>query len=441
MTVYRSVGPLVFDPFTTAQRDALNPKERMLLFNITTGQFEVRYEGAWRGLLLLDIAGKITAAHHGELWGNLHPEYAQIAVPEQITAAWVLAEGGSLRGTPGNPPLGELAPPRKTTTGAPTHSAGLGSFCYVAPDDDLYQNNDGGTGWTKIGNGGGGANHNLLSATHLDTLAASVVDGDIVIGNVTPKWSRLAIAVPAANIRNVLGIDNGELRPSWKTALDATNPADIAGAAAPGTAVVFPHRDHVHKHPSGLGADLHHPLGHTLASHTTRLHANLSDDGGLLSLPLGHIMSGIAASRPAAATAGRFYYATDRKVLYRDTGSAWVIANAAVPVSMLYVPGTIPHNQNDLGDAMQVLPDIAFLKNVYARVKTAPIGGTFIIRIVKNGVEIATDFTFAAGVNTASGVLTDVQALFAQNDYWTFNAKAGTAGNLPDNINVQLRPG
>lgn len=38
-----------------------------------------------------------------------------------------------------------------------------------------------------------GITHNLLSATHPDTLAASVVRGDIIVGNATPKWSRLPI--------------------------------------------------------------------------------------------------------------------------------------------------------------------------------------------------------------------------------------------------------
>jgi len=58
----------------------------------------------------------------------------------------------------------------------------------------------------------------------------------------------LAIAVPAANVRNVLGVDNGELRPSWKTVLDATNPTTltVSTAAAPGTSLVFSHRDHAH---------------------------------------------------------------------------------------------------------------------------------------------------------------------------------------------------
>jgi len=90
------------------------------------------------------------------------------------------------------------------------------------------------------------ARHVLLSTSHTDTLAAAVVDGDVIIGNVTPRWSRLAIAVPAANVRNVLGIDNAELRPSWKTALDVVNPADVVAAAAPGTSLIFSHRDHVH---------------------------------------------------------------------------------------------------------------------------------------------------------------------------------------------------
>jgi hypothetical protein len=87
--------------------------------------------------------------------------------------------------------------------------------------------------------------HNLLSTPHGDTLAAGVTDGSIVIGNVTPAWSELVISIPAANVRNVLGIDNGELRPSWKTALDATNPAAI-GSVGPGTSLVFAHRDHIH---------------------------------------------------------------------------------------------------------------------------------------------------------------------------------------------------
>ena len=37
----------------------------------------------------------------------------------------------------------------------------------------------------------------------------------------------------------------------------------------------------------------------------------------------GLIRSGMDVSKPAASIAGRFYWATDTKILYRDTGSAW----------------------------------------------------------------------------------------------------------------------
>lgn len=40
------------------------------------------------------------------------------------------------------------------------------------------------------------------------------------------------------------------------------------------------------------------------------------------------IMTGVLGSRPAAATAGRLYAATDNGIIYRDTGSVWsAIAN------------------------------------------------------------------------------------------------------------------
>jgi hypothetical protein len=89
---------------------------------------------------------------------------------------------------------------------------------------------------------------NLLSAYHGDTTAASVVRGDIITGQgATPKWSRLAISVPAANVLNVLGVANGDTEPAWKTVLDASDPATLStGAASPGTSLVFAHRDHVH---------------------------------------------------------------------------------------------------------------------------------------------------------------------------------------------------
>ena len=43
----------------------------------------------------------------------------------------------------------------------------------------------------------------------------------------------------------------------------------------------------------------------------------------------GTILSDLLASRPAAATVDRFFWATDEHILYRDTGAAWVKASVA----------------------------------------------------------------------------------------------------------------
>jgi len=59
--------------------------------------------------------------------------------------------------------------------------------------------------------------HNVLSATHGDTLTASVVRGDLIIGNSTPKWARLAIG--AAN--TVLKSDGTDV--SWNTSTGTGN--------------------------------------------------------------------------------------------------------------------------------------------------------------------------------------------------------------------------
>ena len=108
--------------------------------------------------------------------------------------------------------------------------------------------------------------HDVFSTSHSDvTGAAAVVDGDLIIGNVTPKWSKLAITVPAAGLINHLAVANGELRPSWKALFDATVPDTIAesAAAAAGTAVVAARRDHTHGAPATWA-----PSAHALSAHS-----------------------------------------------------------------------------------------------------------------------------------------------------------------------------
>lgn len=118
--------------------------------------------------------------------------------------------------------------------------------------------------------------HDILSATHDDTTPAACVLGDIITGQAGPAWARLAISVPAANVRNVLGIDNGETGPSWKAMFDANNPTTIGigDAAAPGTSLLASHRDHQHASPATWTATAHNLLsaihGDTTASNVAR---------------------------------------------------------------------------------------------------------------------------------------------------------------------------
>jgi len=66
--------------------------------------------------------------------------------------------------------------------------------------------------------------HNLLSATHGDTLTDTVVRGDIIIGNSTPKWSRLPFPTssPSGKI-----LQAGPTDVAW-----STNPITIGASAS-----------------------------------------------------------------------------------------------------------------------------------------------------------------------------------------------------------------
>ncbi|HEX7069689.1 MAG TPA: hypothetical protein VF190_02740, partial [Rhodothermales bacterium] len=91
----------------------------------------------------------------------------------------------------------------------PTLSAGSGSpeNVVVAPVGSVYLQTDAtevcevlwtkgantdSTGWGNLcGEGGGTGSHNLLSATHSDTVANAAVRGAVIVANSTPAWARL----------------------------------------------------------------------------------------------------------------------------------------------------------------------------------------------------------------------------------------------------------
>ncbi len=84
--------------------------------------------------------------------------------------------------------------------------------------------------------------------TQYITKALYTSTGDLLVGSGVSNPARLAVQIPAANVRNVFGLDNGDTTPLWKTALDAVAPTASAPGdiAAPGTSLIFSHRDHTH---------------------------------------------------------------------------------------------------------------------------------------------------------------------------------------------------
>ena len=76
--------------------------------------------------------------------------------------------------------------------------------------------------------GGGGADHNLLSATHLDTVIASPVLGDLLFANVTPAWTKLAgNTTTTKNFLTQTGSGAVSAAPAWGTIADGDVPAAL----------------------------------------------------------------------------------------------------------------------------------------------------------------------------------------------------------------------
>lgn len=80
--------------------------------------------------------------------------------------------------------------------------------------------------------GGASVDHALLSTIHSDTLAASAVLGDIIHGNVTPAWARLA-GNTAATKKFLAQTGTGAISavPAWDTIVDGDVPATHSGSA------------------------------------------------------------------------------------------------------------------------------------------------------------------------------------------------------------------
>lgn len=161
--------------------------------------------------------------------------------------------------------------------------------------------------------------HNLFSTSHADTTgAANPVDGDIIIGNVTPAWSKLAISVPAATFHNVLGVKNAETRPSWQALFDATVPETIgvSDVAAAGTASVAARRDHAHATPATFP-----PSSHALSAHTAAV-TDIALGGYQATDLVIHTVADAAALAALSGVKGKLAFQTDTAAVYICTVAA-----------------------------------------------------------------------------------------------------------------------
>lgn len=117
------------------------------------------------------------------------PSLACLSGSQTVTATWTF--NGILNATGG-------------TIRVPNSTSAPGT-CTVG---DLYFDNDAAAGsrlklctatntFTNVDEDGASGSHNLLSATHGDTVAAAAARGAVIVGNSTPAWAR--VTVGAAN--------------------------------------------------------------------------------------------------------------------------------------------------------------------------------------------------------------------------------------------------
>lgn len=77
------------------------------------------------------------------------------------------------------------------------------------PDTLHYRTDTNPPTWATISLAAAG--HGLLSASHTDTLSGTVVRGDLVVGNSTPAWARLARGTAYQHLR----MNSGATDPAW----------------------------------------------------------------------------------------------------------------------------------------------------------------------------------------------------------------------------------
>ncbi|MCH8991695.1 MAG: hypothetical protein IIA44_08110, partial [Acidobacteria bacterium] len=151
------------------------------------------------------------------------------------------------------------------------------------------------------------------------------------------------VVLPTATIgRRVTIINNGantlRIYPGSGDDLGAGADTFLVGGLAAGANITFEAYDATTWEVAHHSSVAQHAESHSLASHSTEAHSELTGVGTAdhhgNDAHAGLILSGLVSARPAAATLDRFFWATDENILYHDTGSAWEKAAVADHVDL-----------------------------------------------------------------------------------------------------------
>lgn len=268
---------------------------------------------------------------------------------------------------------------------------------------------------------GGGTSHDILSATHTDTLAAAVMRGDVLIGNAAPKWARLGIGLSGKVLKS-----NGT-DPSW---------GNVATSELTG------HDKAVHDaldidadtldslHASAFAAAGHN---HNLADLTEKSHVSLTDKGTNTHAQLDTHVAAAAPHSGHEATANK-----DQANGYAGLSASSKLAAGQMPTGKVKttlsfaVTGTLTTGTDKAPTI--VAPCSLTITKVKVVVKTAPTGAAIIVDANKGGTTIFTTQAnrpqIAAGETQGDSGTPDVTSL-AEGDKITVDIDqvgSGTAG-------------